>query len=416
MLKERATVVLDKHYRSQDDTYPISIEVTFQQREKKSGRRIRKYYSTGFSCLEKGYVALTARPRTPKDEKAKEKIDALLNNAIKILEQNPNAPISLFEARFFGVALNTLNGSFEKMITELKAEDRIGSAKAYQTALNSLKTFAMWPETNEDKIKVCEIRFSEVSIDWLGRYERWMIKQGGAVNSIGIHLRTLRAVFNRAIRDKVIPESLYPFESYKIRSEIKYKVPASEVELGKLKGSTPADPLQAEALDYWKFSYYCNGMNMMDIAGLRHSDIQDDFILYDRSKTRRTKIRFKKIIIPIDHEILEIVKRRGAPTLNPNAYVFPILEEGLSAVTIKNRVGKWTTRINEGLEKLSGKLELKKKLTMVIARHTFANRMSNLDADGRMIQEALGHQKAETTEHYRGSLYTEKIRKTREGL
>lgn len=366
-------------------------------------------------CTPAEYATLGS-PRSLEMRQIKARINMLYSSAMKIIDENEDVSVALFESRLFGIALDTLNGSFDKRIQNLKGEDRIGSSITYRTAINSFKKYAVYPETDEDIIKACGIRFSEITPAWLSGYERWMIKGGNSLNSVGINLRSLRAIFNEAITNHVVPAALYPFKAYKIKSERKFKIPLSDKEVLQLKDHHPEDSDQARALDFWKFSYYCNGMNMVDVARLRHSDIQDEFIVYDRSKTRNTKISFKKIIIPIDHEIQDIISRRRAPTLDPDGYIFPILEKGLAAVTIKNRVQKFIKEINDGLRGIAKDLKFKKKLTTVIARHTFANRMSNFGADRRMIQEALGHQNSETTEHYLGTMDIEKIRKARKAL
>lgn len=461
MQKERVTFVLDKRYRRLDKTFPIRIEVTFQQRERASGRRVRRVFSTGHRCLEKEFVTITGKPRSDELREIKSNLDRLVAKARNIIEKNPELTVALFESHFFGIATDTLDGSFEKRMQGLKAHDRIGSAQAYSTALNSFKMFVLKLKDDdkdlEEKLKTCSIRFSEVSDAWLSDYQDWMVKRGKSINTIGIYLRSLRAVFNEAIGARVVPSEMYPFRTFKIRSERKFKIPLSDVDINKLKEFSPnlkplrlklltvteelnklaandkknrafitkqkqaleneisGIELKAEARDYFLFSYFCNGMNAVDMCRLRHSDIQDDFLIYDRSKTRSTKIHFKKIIIPIDKQITDIIKRRGR-SLDPGGYVFPVLEENLSALTIKGRVQTFIRRINQALKGVASDLKFKKKLTTVIARHTFANRMSNFGADRRMIQEALGHQNSETTEHYLGTMDIQKIRKAREGL
>ena len=45
---------------------------------------------------------------------------------------------------------------------------------------------------------------------------------------------------------------------------------------------------QRKAKDFWFFSFALSGMNMKDIALLRHKDIQYDRVQFYRAKTRIT--------------------------------------------------------------------------------------------------------------------------------
>lgn len=432
MSKPTAVIHLDKRYHSGEGKYPIKVKVTFKINDGGKSRWVRKFYGKGFYCTVREFEMLSnPRSRSDKMKEIKPALDKLLARALKEIEAGgENMTVALFESRFFGIALDTLNGSFNNRIQKMEKAGRLGSALALRTALRSFQAYGLnllKPSKDKQELPVSKkeralitqahvIRFSEVTPDWLTDYQEWMLLKGNSINTVGIHMRSLRSVFNQAINERVVPAELYPFRTYKIRSESKFKIPISEKEIRALKDYEPEDPDQAEALDYWKLSYYCNGMNMVDVCKLQHSDIIDDFIIYDRSKTRATKINFKKIVIPLDKPIKEIIKRRGAKTLDPNGYIFPILEKDLPASTVRARVQNFIRKLNAGLKSVASHLGIKKKFTTVIARHTFANRMSNFGADRRLIQEQLGHQNASTTEHYLGSMDIEKIRKARKAL
>lgn len=409
--KPTIAIFHDLRYRTVKGLFPVRLKVTFKLDNPR--RWVRKYYGDGMYCSPSDFAGRDA-PRSQEMRVIKRKINGLYSKASKIIEDSEELSVAIFESQLYGIALDSLQGAFDKMITFLrsKGEGRIGSARAYRTALNSLKAYANSLRQGSGD----DIRFHEVDVKWLKAYERWMLTSGRTINTIGMHLRALRAIFNRSIADKIVPGSLYPFRAYKIKAEKKYKIPLNQVELQMVKDFRPENASQARALDYWLFSYYCNGMNMGDIAALRRSDIQEDIVIYDRNKTRLTKIQFKKILFTVDHQIPDIMRRWGVKSLDPNALIFPILENNLPALTVKNRVQRFTGKINKGLKAIAEKLEFKKKFTMVIARHTWANVMSNSDAEPRVIQEGLGHQEGKTTENYKGSLYTGKIRKTREAL
>jgi hypothetical protein len=55
-----------------------------------------------------------------------------------------------------------------------------------------------------------DVYFSDIDVTWLKRYESWLRSNGSAENTIGKRFRTLRAVFNLAIEQRVTKAEYYP--------------------------------------------------------------------------------------------------------------------------------------------------------------------------------------------------------------
>jgi integrase/recombinase XerD len=426
-----------------DGTYPVRIKVTFRESVNGTITWTRKYYGEGLHCSKSAFVQLSG-PNAPRSEVARElkaKLGKLYSKAATIIDKESEISVADFEAQFFGRPRNTVGAVFKMKIEELKTAKppQVGTMLSYECALQSLLKYTLHldygrakTEKKEDawieeqlEAGTADIRFPEVTVEWLNGYEVYCLEQGNTINTVGIYLRSLRHIFNiargtakgRAKKVRMIPAELYPFDDYQVKTEERFKIPLSDAELARLKAFESEEEELVEARDFWILSYYCNGMNPADILKIRFNDIQDEFLMYNRKKTRRTKKKFRPIVIPLDHEIVEIIRRRGAKTLDPNALVFPVLEEGLDEFQIKNRVETFGKKANASLKRIASKLDIKKKLTMVIARHTYANRILNsTDGDARMLQEGLGHSSMQTSEHYKGTLYMAKIKKAREGL
>ena len=62
------------------------------------------------------------------------------------------------------------------------------------------------------------IYFQDLDYRVLEKFEKHLLTKGNSINSIGIYMRTLRAVFNKAIADDLVKDELYPFKKYKIKS------------------------------------------------------------------------------------------------------------------------------------------------------------------------------------------------------
>ena len=96
---------------------------------------------------------------------------------------------------------------FEKYIVELEMSDRIKNARYYRCCMNCLMDF-----TNG-----IDVEFKSIDGVFLNDYATWMqVKKKLHKNTIGNRLRGLKAIFNRAISDKVISENITPFKEFKV--------------------------------------------------------------------------------------------------------------------------------------------------------------------------------------------------------
>lgn len=69
------------------------------------------------------------------------------------------------------------------------------NSKAYNYSYCSVKRFL-----DTEKL---DFLFSEINVDWLNRYEKWLISQEVADTSKSVLFRTLRSVFNKAIEQGI---------------------------------------------------------------------------------------------------------------------------------------------------------------------------------------------------------------------
>jgi integrase/recombinase XerD len=67
-----------------------------------------------------------------------------------------------------------------------------------------------------------ELRFQQITPEFLEKYEAWLRSNGGTEGGIGIRMRSMRGIFNSAINRGRIKENIYPFKIYKI-SKLKGK-------------------------------------------------------------------------------------------------------------------------------------------------------------------------------------------------
>jgi integrase len=141
-------------------------------------------------------------------------------------------------------------------------------------------------------------------------------------------------------------------------------------------------------------------MNFADIIELKPENISGDYLHFIRAKTKRTKKKdLRPIRVGLNPKALQIIKRQQ--NLDPaNPYLFPVLEEGLSPVTIKHRCQRFIKWVNKHMDIIRIELEIEQKIGTYVARHSFSTVLKRKGVSTEFIKESLGHSSLVTTESY----------------
>lgn len=381
--------------------------------------RTRRYYQTGvFATREEFKKIITGKygkssTKEAEDLETKRKDLLALEKKAKD-ELRPGLHPDDFEPRFR--SQGNYDNPLDMLLAysdELREDGQIGTAIFYRSAYSSFKKFA------EEKYNG-RVSFIQVTPRWLRQYEKWLLDQGRSISTVGTHVRPMRTIFKKAIDAELIPLKLYPF------GRNKYQCPASK---GRKLALTDAqkdlileyDGAHQQWVDLWKFSYYCNGMNFNDIARLKRKNIVEGILIYDRTKTERTERNKVLMEITLHPEAVRILNKWGTRDLSPNAYMFPILKEGLTPAQEKYIIADWIKDANAALKEVvasinqklgddPGKLKLP-GITTYWARHTFATVLYRNGTPMEVIQEMLGHADLRTTKLYLDSFDIETKRK-----
>lgn len=420
-----------RRIKKKTNTYPIKLRVTHE--------RSTRYYPTVFSLSKEDYDKLSA-PRLSIDlqvMKAKlQEIERTAGNTIqefdpfsfseferdyivnntsfeqkKFVEKCPIPEISKFDYtpfyKKFPILTDeapepvTIGSVYLSFIKSLLQEGRIGTASNYHSSYVSLKKFNG------------NVRFADVTVSYLKQYEQVQKNKELSRSTIGIYLRALRAIFNEAAANGIIrKEKCYPFGKRKYRiptsRNVKKALELSEVEKIYYYKCDPQQPSEQKGKDFWLFCYFANGINIKDLAFLKYKNIQGEQLIFERAKTENTmRSDPKPIIVYITEDMWEIIDRRGNKDKNPNNYIFPILEPGLSPLRQYELVQLFVSFVNEWMRRIAAKLGISKKTTTYVARHTFSTVLKRAGASTEYIQEALGHTDLKTTENYLDSFGSE---------
>lgn len=370
--------------------YSIKLRATFSKIVKGEKVWYQKYYSLKRYVSRQDYEVIRKGPRTYIQKEIRKEMIGAEEKANRILDSHSFVTEELFDRLYNGAGnLEGVAGVFDIKISELEKEGRIGSKDLYSAVKNSMLKFSGG------------VTFPEVTKAWLNKYAAWIQSHDDVSNSpttAGIYIRHLRAIYNLAIELKLVNRDLYPFGKggYLIKKSRARKIALSEVDKNRL--LLISDPELKYAVDMWTLSYYCYGLNTADIALLKVKDLKDDLLIIGREKTKNTDSD-NGLVIPIRQEVKDIILRWGYKTLNPESYVFPILEPGLTPKQMRSRTKDFTKRVNTGLKKVGELLGLE-KLTTYTARHTFAMMARRKGASDEFIRNALGHALQSTTDAY----------------
>lgn len=131
----------------------------------------------------------------------------------------------------------------------------------------------------------------------MGQYDDWLRRRGVVRNTVSFYMRILRAVYNRAVKEDVVPQT-DPFRHVYTGVDQTCKRAVGEDVVVRLRQlDLTHSPSLALARDIFIFSYCTRGMAFVDIAFLRNQDIVGDTIRYVRRKTgQRLVIRIEPCI------------------------------------------------------------------------------------------------------------------------
>lgn len=388
MTNQKATtaIFIDKYHPKAGGLCAVSVRVTFERK--------KKYYPTPVSLTISDFEkAQGTKPREPYKGIALQ-LQAFEKKAADIINKDvPFFTWKAFEKHYLTNrgAKDTINLAFAGYAKELRDNDRIGTAVSYECAQSSLNKF------------VPDARFADVTTDFLRKYEKWMLKEGKSITTVGIYLRSLRTLFNNVIGEAMLSKELYPFgkKKYEIPTGNNTKKALTLKDIATIYYYKPQVGTTADmAKDYWVFMYLCNGMNVKDMSLLKYENLKGEVLEFVRAKTARTKRKVEPIRVALVDDVKEIIKKWGNTRKDGNTYIFPVLTTGISAVRERQLIQQLTGVINDHMKAITGILGIEKDCTTYAARHSFSSILQRSGASTEFISEALGHTNVKTTQNY----------------
>lgn len=277
----------------------------------------------------------------------------------------------------FGFTLDTIN--------RLKRLGNISNANNYYSMLISFMSFR----------KGVDLDLKSMDGDIIEAYEAYLKQSKVALNTISFYMRTLRAIFNRAIEKGLVREqNIFKRVYTSIEKTAKRAIPLEVVTTLK-EADLEAYPKLAFSRDLFLFSFYTRGMSFVDIAYLKKSDIRNGEFTYRRSKTGQSiRVAWEKCME-------DIVERH---TDQSSEYLLPIITD--RAKDARGQYVDMRNNINRNLKRIMAILGISLNITMYVARHTWASAAKHKNISISVISEVMGHDSEMTTRIYLASLDT----------
>ena len=382
---------LDMRRSRADNTYPIILRLSHKRQTiaissgyavkeehwDDKARRIRK------SCT---YIENITRVNNILEKTKAKAVDAIT----RLEERGELALLSAKELKDMLTDTDQTAGFFvyvQNLVDELHRQKRVGTAEYYRNVLREVKNF----RDGRD------FTLEELSYAFLMKFESYYLAKGLERNGLNVYMRGLKAICNRAIKDRLIERDKYPFINYKIIAKPTRKR-AIDLEAINRVVALDLDPDSKlfEARAMFLFSFYTMGMPFVDMAFLKAENIVDGRIQYGRKKTgKQFDIKVSDSLKPILAYFMQ--------GKNAGDFLMPIITAATLTGQYKN-VRDVRKRYNARLEKLAEQAGIEEKLTSYVSRHSFATLADNMAIPVTAISQMLGHLKLSTTQVYLAGL------------
>jgi integrase/recombinase XerD len=370
-----------------DGTLPLCLRIT---KDRKSS-----YIYLGHSIKEGDWDKTGQRVKKSHPNSVRlnnfilKKLSEATNSALEIATDKPDLSVKAVKNKIKPTAGSTFNKQAEAYLERLKQAGKYNQYTSDKPRVKHFKDFLGG-----------DIAFPDVTPALLERFNAYVrsklkLSERSAVN----HLVMVRSVFSQAIKDNVVDAKHYPFGKGKVKIKFpdSIKIGLTPEEVKALEDVELTDPTHNHARNLWLFSFYFAGIRVSDVLRMRWTDIQNKRLHYTMGKNN------KAISLKIPDKAIKIIDQYKSLKENKNDLIFPDLKgcDFDNKFTTQRTIAFKTSAIDKCLRlHVASKAGIEKKLTMHIARHSFAQNATSIDV--RTLQMLFRHTKLETTEGYMG--------------
>jgi integrase/recombinase XerD len=373
-------ILLDTRRAKSDGTYPVMVRIIYDRKN--------STFNTGVFITENYWVGEKSmvNPKHPNATLLNGKITEQylkVQKAVIGLESENDFSFDNLKERLINQqpkSVTTKSIGFktfaDQLVEDMLTVNQTGNAIVYRTSINRLMAYVVNPK----------LRFGDIDYSLLEGFKRHLLKDGVKQNTISNYFRTLRAIYNKAIKAKVIDRSKYPFLDITVKTE---RTAKRAININDLKAiSTVQLAIKSRkwhAQNYFLLSYALIGASFTDLAYLTPTNIKKGRLTYKRRKTG------KELSIKLHPYIERLLSYYSGSN---NKYLLPVLEPGITEGSMRAKVliAQWIKTTNKWLGKIVEDCELDCEVTTYVARHTWATTAKRLGYSIEIIAEAMGHE------------------------
>lgn len=311
-MKIRTSVICRKDRISKDHTAPVFIRFTHM--------RETKYVSTGVNVDPGDWDFDKQRIKEGVSEGSK--LQYLIDT--KLFEYDKK--IRRLDALDIEITLdNLLEKNNRKAVCIL--------SDCFHREINRLESLGKYASASKVKVlhsyicqfRTANMRLDEIDLAYLNDFEVFLRKQGNKDNSIATKFAVFKAIYNKALAEELFTPKSNPFVKFKVGRlwTPTRKRAISKEELQKLidiELPESTSPYLSLARDIFLFTYFTAGINIGDIARLKHENIRAGRVYYTRHKTG------KEISCGLMPIASEIIAKYSSPFYDNDDYIFPIFD------------------------------------------------------------------------------------------
>ncbi|MCX6257463.1 MAG: site-specific integrase [Bacteroidia bacterium] len=369
--------------------HDILLRVTHKQKHKRYSLNV-SVKATNFNKKAKfgSWIRSTDLEHKSKNEFLKIKIQEA-EEVYRELEKDNNDTSSVVVIKLLKQDKNLNFFPFaDKIYDQFFATGNIGTARRIKSNVKKLRDYTK-----------NELLFTDINPAFLDDYEQHLkTSYHNSQNTVHANLRTIKAIFRKAVRNNIIGMEKDPFYKYELKPghPVRDKLDLEEIKKIEELIIKP-DSFLWHCRNYFLFSFYCAGIRAGDIMELRWSNIRDGRLVYTMGKTgSHHSIK----LIPQAQVILGYYQKSDCL---PDDYIFPILNTKFDLSDPRLLFSQKSSKlamINGVLKELARQINTSKRISFHISRHSFASISKDKNISVEKISELLGHNDIKTTKTY----------------
>jgi site-specific recombinase XerD len=390
------TIILRKNKQLKNGSYPLAIQICKDYKE--------TVVHIGVSVMAEDWDEEKSRVRKshPNSTRINNLIKHRLANAsdtkIELETDTPDVSVLSIRQKLKPKVGATFFPQAQAYLDDLKAAGNYNVFTADKPRINHFREFLK----NED------IPLKDVTVGCLKDYTVWLharrttTKAGKtkrlSERTVMNHLSVIRSVLSYARAHDVIDDRVNPFGRRKIVIRFpdskKEGLNAEEVDL--LEKVELPDPRHHHARNKWLLAFYFAGIRVSDVFRLQWTDFRDGRLYYNMGKND------KGDSLKIPPKAQAILDQYEQYKESDDDFVFPELKgvDPTNEFVTKRTIAFATSYTDNFLKRnVAPPAGITKKLTMHIARHTFA-RLAGKTIPIKTLQKLYRHKRLATTAEY----------------